>query len=113
MDALQSEVIPAVSAPSISPSTGLIATTRVLDPILFDLLDPSVRRSRSVTKINGRELEDFTYDAPMDQRLINHLLDTLLSVVRFGGQGFVKVANSTPIRKSSHPGLVNRVESCK
>ncbi|KAF9786711.1 Dopey, N-terminal-domain-containing protein [Thelephora terrestris] len=84
---------------------------RVLDPILFDLLDPSVRRSRSLTRINGKELQDFTYDAPTDQRLINYLLDTLLSVVRFGGQGFVKVANSTPIRRSSHPGLVKRVES--
>ncbi|KAF9654142.1 hypothetical protein BDM02DRAFT_3152598 [Thelephora ganbajun] len=84
---------------------------RVLDPILFDLLDPSVRRSRSVTKINDRELQDFIYDAPMDQRLINHLLNTLLSVVRFGGQGFVKVANSTLVRRSLHPGLVKRVEN--
>lgn len=87
--------------------------TRVLDPILFDLLDPSVHRSRSTTKVNGRELQGFTYDSPMDQRLINHLLDTLLSVVRFGGQGFAKVANSTPIRRSLHSGLVGRVESCK
>lgn len=97
----------------MDPSAKLITVTRVLDPILFDLLDPSVRRSRSVTKINDRELQDFTYDASMNQRLINHLLDTLLSVVRFGGQGFVKVANSTPIRRSLHPGLVKRVESCK
>ena len=91
----------------------LIITTRVLDPILFDLLDPSVRRSRSVTKINDRELQAFAYDAPMDQRLINYMLDTLLSVVRFGGHGFVKIANSTPIRRSPHPGLVERVENCK
>lgn len=85
----------------------------MLDPILFDLLDPSIHRSRSVTKINDRELQGFTYNAPTDQRLINYLLDTLLSVVRFGGQGFVKVANFTPIRRSLHPGLVERVESCK
>lgn len=113
MDAMQSEVVFTVSASSKRPSTGLTTLARVLDPILFDLLDPSVRRSRSFTRINGRELQDFVYDAPMDQRLINYLLDTLLSVVRFGGQGFVKVANSTPIRKSLHPGLVKRVESCK
>ena len=112
VDALQSEVIFKVSASSVRPFSRLTTTARVLDPILFDLLDPSVRRSRSVTRINDRELQDFTYDAPMDQRLINHLLDTLLSVVRFGGQGFVKVANSTPIRRSLHPDLVSRVESC-
>jgi len=109
---MQSEVVPTVGSPLYPPSMRLTAATRVLDPILFDLLDPSVRRSRSVTKVNTRELQDFTYDAPMDQRLINHLLDTLLSVVRFGGQGFVKVANSTPIRRSLHLGLVKRVESC-
>ena len=113
MDAVQFEVISTVSRLLRCPLTRLIAAARVLDPILFDLLDPSVRRSRSVTKVNVRELQDFTYDAPMDQRLINHLLDTLLSVVRFGGQGFVKVANSTPIRRSLHSGLVKRVESCK
>jgi len=113
VDAVQSEVVPTVSRLLTGPSAGLITTTRILDPILFDLLDPSVRRSRSATKINDRELQDFTYDAPMNQRLINHLLDTLLSVVRFGGQGFVKVANSTPIRRSLHSGLVRRVENCK
>lgn len=85
----------------------------MLDPILFDLLDPSVRKSLSVAKINGRELQGFTYDACVDQRLINHLLGTLLSVARFGGQGLVKVAKSTPIRRSPHPGLVKRVESGK
>jgi hypothetical protein len=113
VDALQFEVLSKVSASSVRPLARLTTTARVLDPILFDLLDPSVRRSQSVTKINDRELQDFAYDAPMDQRLINYLLDTLLSVVRFGGQGFVKVANSTPIRRSLHPGLVNRVESCR
>ena len=113
MDAVQFEVVSTVGWLLWCPLTKLIAIARVLDPILFDLLDPSVRRSRSVTKINARELQDFTYDAPMDQRLINHLLDTLLSIVRFGGQGFVKVVNSNPIRRSSHSGLVKRVESCK
>lgn len=113
MDALQPEVVSKVSASSLRLLARLITVARVLDPILFDLLDPSVRRSQSVTKINDRELQAFAYDAPMDQRLINHLLDILLSVVRFGGQGFVKVTKSTPIRRSLHPGLITRVESCR
>lgn len=82
----------------------------VLDPILHDLLDPAIRRSRSVTKLNGRELQDFSYEGPLDQRLMNHLLDILLSVVRFG-QGVAKVARSTQIRRSPHPGLVERAEA--
>ena len=58
---------------------------RVLDPILFDLLDPALRRTPSVSKINGKELRDFSYERPIDQSYITYLLETLLSVVRFGG----------------------------
>ncbi|KAF8899262.1 Dopey, N-terminal-domain-containing protein [Infundibulicybe gibba] len=84
---------------------------RVLDPILFELLDPSIRRAPTTTKIRGRELQTFVYERPFDQRYINHLLEMLLSIVRFGGQGFTKSARSSPIRRSHHAGLVQRVES--
>ncbi|KAG6817586.1 hypothetical protein H0H87_006963 [Tephrocybe sp. NHM501043] len=84
---------------------------RVLDPILYELLDPSVRRIPSAVKVHGRELQVFFYERPFDQRYTNHLLDLLLSIIRFGGQGFAKTARSTPIRRSHHTGLVQRVES--
>ncbi|KAF8079121.1 Dopey, N-terminal-domain-containing protein [Lyophyllum atratum] len=84
---------------------------RVLDPILYDLLDPSVLRKPSTAKVHGRELQMFLYERPFDQRYINHLLDMLLYIIRFGGQGFAKTARSTPVRRSHHPGLVQRVEA--
>ncbi|KAG6879371.1 hypothetical protein C0992_003191 [Termitomyces sp. T32_za158] len=84
---------------------------RVLDPILFELLDPSVRRVLSPAKVNGREIQGFLYECPFDQRYMNHLLDLLLSIIRFGGQGFAKTAKATPIRRSHHVGLVQRVEA--
>ncbi|KAF5384809.1 hypothetical protein D9615_001099 [Tricholomella constricta] len=84
---------------------------RVLDPILYELLNPSVRRLPSAVKVQGRELQIFLYERPFDQRYTNHLLDMLLSIIRFGGQGFAKTARSTPIQRSHHPGLVQRVEA--
>ena len=88
------------------------AFCRVLDPILFDLLDPALRRTPSVSKINGKELRDFSYERPIDQSYITYLLETLLSVVRFGGQGFSKTARTSHVRRSHHAGLVERIEAC-
>ncbi|KAF8215761.1 Dopey, N-terminal-domain-containing protein [Mycena galopus ATCC 62051] len=86
---------------------------RVLDPILFDLLDPSIRRIPNTTKIKGRELHGFVYERPFDQRYTNHLLEMLLSIIRFGGQGFAKTARGTSIKRSHHTDLIQRVETSK
>ncbi|KAJ6523556.1 Dopey, N-terminal-domain-containing protein [Mycena capillaripes] len=84
---------------------------RVLDPILFDLLDPSIRRIPTTTKVKGKELQGFLYERPFDQRYTNHLLEMLLSIIRFGGQGFAKTARSTSIKRSHHAGLIQRIET--
>ncbi|KAJ7755024.1 Dopey, N-terminal-domain-containing protein [Mycena maculata] len=84
---------------------------RVLDPILFDLLDTSIRRLPNTAKVRGRELQGFLYERPFDQRYVNHLLEMLLSIIRFGGQGFAKTTRSTSIKRSHHSGLMQRVES--
>jgi len=86
---------------------------RVLDPILYELLDPSIHRIPSTAKVRGRELQIYIYERPFDQRYAHHLLEMLLSIMRFGGQGFSKTAKTTFIRRSHHTGLVRRVESSK
>lgn len=83
----------------------------MLDPIIFELLDPSIRRVPSTTKVRGKELQGFAYGRPFDQRYTQHLLEMLLSVIRFGGQGFAKTARNTSIKRSQHSGLVQRVQS--
>ncbi|KAI0031253.1 Dopey, N-terminal-domain-containing protein [Vararia minispora EC-137] len=83
---------------------------RVLDPLLYDLLDPALHRVPSVTKMNGKELRDFSYERPHDQAYLKYVLETMLSVVRFGGQGFGKTTRTTHINRSHHTGLVQRVE---
>ena len=60
-------------------------------------------------KVRGKELPGFQYERPFDQRIIKHLLETLLSIVNFGGQGFAKAARATPIKRSHHSGLILRV----
>ncbi|KAJ3739812.1 Dopey, N-terminal-domain-containing protein [Lentinula detonsa] len=84
---------------------------RVLDPILFELMDPTIRRLATTLKVKGKEIPGFTYERPFDQRYINHLLDMLASVIRIGGQGFVKTARMSAIKRSHHSGLVSRVEA--
>jgi hypothetical protein len=83
----------------------------VLDPILYELLDPSIHRIPSTAKVRGKELQTFSYERPFDHSYTHHLLEVLLSIIRFGGQGFSKTAKSTLIRRSHHAGLVQRVES--
>jgi hypothetical protein len=85
----------------------------VLDPILFDLLEPSIRRIPNTAKVRGRELHGFLYERPFDQRYTHHLLEMLLSIIRFGGQGFAKTARSTSIKRSHHTALIQRVETSK
>ena len=82
---------------------------RVLDPILYELLDPSILRIPTTFKVRGREIPGFLYERPFDQSIVNHLLETLLSMVTFGGQGFAKAARTSSIKRSYHSGLMQRV----
>ena len=83
----------------------------VLDPILYDLFDPSIRCLPSTTELKGKQLQGYMYERPFDQRYVNYLLETLLSIVKFGGQGFSKVARSTPINRSLYSNLLQRMQS--
>lgn len=62
-------------------------------------------------KVHGKEIQGFLYERPFDQRYTHHLLEMLISVIRFGGQGFAKAARSVAVKRSQHAGLVQRVEA--
>lgn len=79
--------------------------------MLFDLLDPTIRYSPSTTQLKGKQLQGFTYETPFDQHYVNYLLETLLSVVKFGGLGFCKVARSTPVSRSLYTALLQRLQT--
>ena len=80
----------------------------VLDPVLFDMLDPAVRRLPTTTTLARRDIASFVYEIQFDQRRLNYLLVTLLSLVRFGGQSFDKIARGTLLKRSIHTELVRR-----
>ncbi|KAG9033005.1 hypothetical protein FRB95_000667 [Tulasnella sp. JGI-2019a] len=84
---------------------------RVVDPILFELADPTIRRVAQTSEFNGRDVRGFLYERPFDVHRFHHLLQTLLSVARFGGQGFTRMIRTTPLRKSAQPGLLTRAEA--
>ena len=66
-------------------------------------IQASINPFRSVcVAFNGRQVQCFEYDRTFDQRYIIHVMGILLSVVKFGGQGFTKIAKATPITRSSH-----------
>jgi hypothetical protein len=113
VDALQPQVLSTVFFISQWIAKYQLIRCRILDPILYELLDPSIHRIPSTAKVRGKELQSFVYERPFDQRYTHHLLEMLISIIRFGGQGFSKTAKSTAIRRSHHAGLVQRVESSK
>ncbi|KAG2044595.1 Dopey, N-terminal-domain-containing protein [Suillus americanus] len=82
---------------------------RVLEPILRDLLDPSIRRISRVSRVSGKEIRGFVYEKSFDQRYVAHLLEILLSIVQFGGQGFSKSARGTFLRRSYDHVLLHRL----
>lgn len=80
---------------------------------MYDLFEPSVRRSPATTEVHGRQLQGFSYDHSYDQRYTNHILETLMSVVKFGGQGFSKIARTTLLNRTPYVALLQRLQAGK
>ncbi|KAG9047301.1 hypothetical protein FS842_000675 [Serendipita sp. 407] len=81
---------------------------RILDPVLYELMDPTVRRTPATVSWQGRDTKIYNYDKPFDSSRVVYLLDTLTATLRFGGQGIAKVARGSPIKKSGHPEVYKR-----
>ncbi|KAF8845997.1 hypothetical protein BDN67DRAFT_891629, partial [Paxillus ammoniavirescens] len=84
---------------------------RILEPILHDLVDPTIRRKPSLLKIRGKEIQGYVYEQNFDQRYVHHLLEILHSIVQFGGQGFAKATRITPIKRIQYQPLLQRLEA--
>lgn len=83
----------------------------MLDPIIFDLVTaPVVRTPFSVT-YQGRSVRGYQYMRPFDQKAIHYYLESLLAVMRFGGQGFVRIARTTPFNRTLYPFLYGAAEA--
>ena len=81
--------------------------------MLYDLLDPTIKRNPIHTRIDDRDIASQEYERPFDQTQNAYLLETLLSVIRFGGLGFSKVARANLVKRSQFPSLGGRVTAGK
>ncbi|EJU02805.1 hypothetical protein DACRYDRAFT_94483 [Dacryopinax primogenitus] len=74
---------------------------RILDPVLHDLMAPAYSGMPRVFSYQGVQVQEFEYERLTDQTRILYLLENLLSLVRFGGQGFGK-----SVKTSALPGFL-------
>ncbi|GAA5993677.1 hypothetical protein JCM10908_002290 [Rhodotorula pacifica] len=82
---------------------------RVLDPILFVLADPRYLVNARLERLGEVRVPLFSYAQAIDQDQMQHALDSLLSLARFGGQGFIRVAKASFLKHSFDPALRQRV----
>ncbi|CED83410.1 Dopey and related predicted leucine zipper transcription factors [Phaffia rhodozyma] len=75
--------------------------TRMLDPIMCILLDPSICRTTTTFTFSGKEVQGSRYDRPIDHARLNYVLESLASLSRFGGQALNRVIRATPISQGS------------
>jgi hypothetical protein len=83
----------------------------VLDPILFILLNPAIVHRPVSVKISNVSIEIVHYRCPFDQARVQHVLENLLSVIRFGGQGFTRVAKGSVTRQTPDEALRKRLQA--
>lgn len=116
VDALQLKVVLEVSrnllcCAQVQLQTMLVC--RILDPLIFLLLDPAIQQKLSNVEVAGLELPILVYHQTFDQARIHHVLDDLLSLTRFGGQGFVRIAKGSFLKHTLDPTLRDRVRACE
>lgn len=58
----------------------------------------------------GRSVRGYQYVRPFDQKAIHYYMESLLAVVRFGGQGFVRIARANSFNRTPHPTLYAMAE---
>ncbi|GAA98597.1 hypothetical protein E5Q_05284 [Mixia osmundae IAM 14324] len=99
LDSLRDEDLSIRRAAEAWMRCSLKSYIRVLDPLLLRLHDPSIKRVKAdVTLGNQTVLSLQKYSEPFDHANLCHLLENLLGLMRFGGQGFSRIAKSTHLK---------------
>ncbi|GAA5936298.1 Dop1p [Sporobolomyces koalae] len=111
LDSLKSEELSTRRAAEAWMRCSLKSYIRILDPLLFSLLDPTIVFESSLIKVSDTRIPILRYPRPFDQRLVQHVLDNVLALARFGGQGFIRIAKSSWLKHTLDPALRERVMS--
>ena len=115
MDALQSQVLPPVRFHSQCLCALNLSQEprRILDPLLFTLLDPAVKHHQTTLVVAGVNLPSLVYRSTFDQARVHHILDDLLSLARVGGPGFIRIAKGSFLKHTLDPAFRERVRACE
>lgn len=81
---------------------------RILDPLLYILLDPAIAPQRETIRLADIDVPLLVYRRKFDQARLEHVLDSLLSLARFGGQGFIRISKGTFLKHSLDAQLRSR-----
>ncbi|GAA5902657.1 hypothetical protein JCM8208_007031 [Rhodotorula glutinis] len=109
LDALKSDDLATRRAAEAWMRCSLKSYIRVLDPLLLSLLDPTIASRAETVKVDGVRVPVLVYGRAFDQARVHHVLDNLLALARFGGQGFVRIAKGSWLKHTLDPALRERV----
>lgn len=82
-----------------------------MDPLIFTLLDPSIKQHQASINVGGLDLSILLYRQTFDQSIVYHVLDALLSLAKFGGQGFIRIAKASFLKHTIDPAFRERVRA--
>ncbi|PLW27497.1 hypothetical protein PCASD_17664 [Puccinia coronata f. sp. avenae] len=81
---------------------------RVLDPLFQILLSTEIKRKPFKQQLEDHSTSTYHYIYPFDQAIVHHTLECVLTLARFGGQGFTRIAKTCFV-KHSHDPLVRQL----
>lgn len=78
---------------------------RILDPLFITLISSEIKRSPTTITLRDRTFSIFHYTHPFNQAAVNHALECVLTLARFGGHGFTRIAKTCYMKHSHDPTL--------
>ncbi|GAA6010233.1 hypothetical protein JCM11491_005403 [Sporobolomyces phaffii] len=109
LDSLKAEDLATRRAAEAWMRCSLKSYIRILDPLLFTLLDPTINFQHQTIKVSETRIPILVCQRSFDQSRVLHALDSLLALARFGGQGFIRIAKSSWLKHTLDPALRERV----
>ncbi|GEM07562.1 cellular morphogenesis-related protein [Rhodotorula toruloides] len=109
LDSLKSDDLTTRRAAEAWMRCSLKSYIRILDPLLFVLLDPAIQLESRIDKVADVRVPILVYTQAFDQARVHHVLDNILSLARFGGQGFIRIAKGSFLKHTFDPALRERV----
>lgn len=78
---------------------------RVLDPIFRVLISTEIKRKPIERQLGDLSIPIQHYIYPFDQAIVHHALECVVTLARFGGQGFTRIAKTCYMKHSHDPVL--------